>query len=165
MKAAWYEKQGPAREVLKVGDMPDPIPDPGEVRIRVAASDINPGDIRKREDAFRWHAYPCVIPHSDGAGQIDRVGDNVSADWSMALSPFRYRRGIHGGPLDHVAPLPEKVAVEQGACLGIPGITAHRAVHVAGPVSGRTVLMRGAAGAVGLCVVQPARTWTPMLSS
>ena len=64
MRAAWYEKQGPAREVLVVGEMPDPRPGPGEVQIRIAASGINPGDIKKREDSFnQWHAkYPRVIP-------------------------------------------------------------------------------------------------------
>jgi NADPH2:quinone reductase len=60
-------------------------------------------------------------------------------------------------PVDQIAPLPEKVSMEQGACLGIPGITAHRAVHVAGPVNGRTVLVEGAAGSVGICAVQLAR--------
>ena len=59
MKAAWYEKQGPARDVLVVGEMPDPIPAKGEVRIRVAASGINPGDIKKRQNAFGYGiAYP-----------------------------------------------------------------------------------------------------------
>ena len=72
MIAAWYEKQGPAKDVLTVGEMPDPHPAAGEVRIRVAASGINPGDIKKREDAFGYGmAYARVIPHSDGAGQVD----------------------------------------------------------------------------------------------
>jgi NADPH:quinone reductase-like Zn-dependent oxidoreductase len=75
MRAAWYEKQGPAREVLGVGEMPDPYPVAGEVRIRIAASGINPGDIKKREDAFGYGMpYPRVIPHSDGAGRVDQVG-------------------------------------------------------------------------------------------
>ena len=73
------------------------------------------------------------------------------------LSAFRDGGGVHGGPGDHLAPLPDNVSMEQGACLGIPGITAHRAVHVAGPVSGRTVLVQGATGSVGLCAVQLAR--------
>ena len=51
MRAAWYEKQGPAKDVLMVGEMPDPHPVAGEVRIRIAASGINPGDIKKRQDA------------------------------------------------------------------------------------------------------------------
>src|SRR5262249_18442410 len=82
MRAAWYERQGPAREVLQVGEMPTPIPAAGEVRIRVAASGINPGDIKKRQDSFGLGMpYPRVIPHSDGAGRVDQVGEGVSSDW------------------------------------------------------------------------------------
>ena len=69
MKAAWYEKQGPAAQVLIVGEMPDPQPGPGEVRIRMAASGVNPGDVIKRQDTFGVGlSFPRVIPHSDGAG-------------------------------------------------------------------------------------------------
>jgi NADPH2:quinone reductase len=82
MRAAWYEKQGLAREVLVVSEMPDPNPGAGEVRIRIAASGINPGDIKKRQDAFGYGMpYPRVIPHSDGAGQVDQVGEGVSSEW------------------------------------------------------------------------------------
>jgi NADPH:quinone reductase-like Zn-dependent oxidoreductase len=82
MRAAWYEKQGPAREVLQVSEMPDPTPSAGEVRIRIAVSGINPGDTKKRGDAFGvGMAYPRVIPHSDGAGRIDQIGPGVSAEW------------------------------------------------------------------------------------
>lgn len=82
MKAAWYEKQGPAQEVLVVGEMPDPRPAAGEVRIRITASGINPGDIKKRQDSFGLGmAYPRVIPHSDGAGHVDEVGEGVPSDW------------------------------------------------------------------------------------
>jgi NADPH:quinone reductase len=167
MKAAWYEKQGPPREVLVVGEMPDPIPAPGEVRIRIAASGINPGDTKKRQDAFGLGMpYPRVIPHSDGAGRIDRVGDGVSSDWigrsvwcygAQSYRPFGTAAEFTVVPVGQIAPLPENVSTEQGACLGIPGITAHRAVHVAGPVRGRTLLVQGAGGAVGLCAVQLAR--------
>jgi NADPH:quinone reductase len=167
MKAAWYEKQGPPREVLVVGQMPDPIPAAGEVRIRIAASGINPGDVKKREDTFGiGMAYPRVIPHSDGAGTIDKVGDGVSSEWigrsvwcygAQSYRPFGTAAEFTVVPLDQVAPLPQNVSMEQGACLGIPGITAHRAVHVAGPVHGRTVLVQGAGGAVGLCAVALAR--------
>jgi NADPH:quinone reductase len=167
MKAAWYEKQGPAREVLKVGEMPDPTPGAGEVRIRIAASGINPGDTKKREDAFGiGMAYPRVIPHSDGAGRIDKIGDGVSSEWmgrevwcygAQSYRAFGTAAEFTVVPADHVAPLPKKVSMEQGACLGIPGITAHRAVHVGGPVCGRTVLVQGAAGAVGMCAVALAR--------
>jgi NADPH2:quinone reductase len=82
MRAAWYEKQGPAREVLVVGEMPEPHPSAGEVRIRIAASGINPGDTKKRQDSFGvGMPYPRVIPHSDGAGQVDQVGEGVPSDW------------------------------------------------------------------------------------
>jgi NADPH:quinone reductase len=74
MRAAWYETHGPARQVLEVGIMADPTPGPGEVRIGIAASGINPGDTKKRQDAFGYGMpYPRVIPHSDGAGEIDLV--------------------------------------------------------------------------------------------
>jgi NADPH:quinone reductase len=167
MRAAWYERQGPARDVLTVGEMPDPIPGAGEVRIRIAASGINPGDVKKREDTFSYGMpFPRVIPHSDGAGRIDRLGAGISPEWlgrsvwcygAQSYRPFGTAAEFTVVPLELVVPLPENVAMEQGACLGIPGITAHRAVHVAGSVSGRTVLVQGAAGSVGLCALQLAR--------
>src|SRR5215469_1060744 len=167
MRAAWYEKQGPARDVLVVGEMPDPSPGAGEVRIRVAASGINPGDIKKRQDSFGLGmAYPRVIPHSDGGGIVDQVGEGVAADWvgrrvwcygAQSYRPFGTAAEFTVVPLDHVATLPESVSPEEGACLGIPGITAHRAVFVGGAVTGQTVLVQGAAGAVGMCAVALAR--------
>jgi NADPH:quinone reductase len=167
MKAAWYEKQGAARAVLTVGEMPDPTPAAGEVRIRIAASGINPGDTKKRQDAFGYGMpYPRVIPHSDGAGRVDKIGEGVSSEWmgrsvwcygAQSYRPFGTAAELTVVPADQVAPLPKNVSMEQGACLGIPGITAHRAVHIAGSVGGRTVLVQGAAGSVGLCAVQLAR--------
>jgi NADPH:quinone reductase len=167
MRAAWYEKQGPAKEVLVVGEMPDPHPAAGEVRIRVAASGVNPGDIKKRQDSFALGMpYPRVIPHSDGAGQVDEVGNGVPSGWlgqsvwcfgAQSYRPFGTAAEFTVVPVDHVARLPKNASMEQGACLGIPGITAHGAVHVAGELNGRTVLVQGAAGSVGLCAVQLAR--------
>lgn len=167
MRAAWYERQGPAREVLITGEMPDPSPAAGEVRIRIVASGINPGDIKKRQDFFGYGmAYPRVIPHSDGAGTVDQVGSGVSSEWigrrvwcygAQSYRPFGTAAEFTTVPVDQVAALPEKVSMEQGACLGIPGFTAHRAVHVGGQVNARSVLVQGAAGAVGLCAVQLAR--------
>ena len=164
MRAAWYDKQGPARDVLVVGTMDDPHPIAGEVRIRVAVSGVNPGDIKKREGTFGvGMPYPRVIPHSDGAGTVDAVGEGVSQEWvgrrvwcygAQSYRPFGTAAEYVVVPVKQVAPLPEGVSMEQGACLGIPGITAHRAVHVAGTVAGRTVLVQGGAGAVGACAVQ-----------
>ena len=164
MKAAWYEKQGAARDVLVVAEMDDPQPREGEVRIRVAFSGINPGDVKKREDAFGvGMPYPRVIPHSDGAGTVDAVGEGVSRDWlgrrawcygAQSYRPFGTAAEYTVVPLEQVVQLPQGVPLEQGACLGIPGITGHRAVHVAGSLNGKTVLVQGGAGAVGACAVQ-----------
>lgn len=167
MRAAWYEKQGSADDVLVVGEMPDPEPGPDEVRIRVAASGINPGDLQKRRNAFGYGMpYPRVIPHSDGAGIVDRVGDGVPASrvgervWcygAQSYRPFGTAAEYVAVPSAQAVPLPDEVPFEQGTCLGIPGITAHRCVHAAGPVEGRVVLVQGGAGAVGACAVQLAR--------
>jgi len=112
MRAAWYEKQGSAREVLVVGEMPDPHPGAGEVRIRIKASGINPGDIKKRQDAFGYGmAYPRIIPHSDGAGQVDQVGEGISSEWigrlvwcygAQSYRPFGTAAEFTVVPLDHV---------------------------------------------------------------
>jgi NADPH:quinone reductase len=167
MKAAWYERQGAAKDVLMVGEMPTPTAGIGEVRIRIAASGINPGDIKKRQDAFGYGmSYPRVIPHSDGAGIIDQIGEGVSAQWlgarvwcygAQSYRPFGTAAEYTVVPVAQVALLPANVSLEQGACLGIPVITAHRAVHIAGEVRGRTVLVQGGAGAVGICAIQLAR--------
>jgi NADPH2:quinone reductase len=167
MRAAWYERQGPAAEVLVVGEMPTPEPGPNEVRIRVAASGINPGDVKKRHDKFGiGMPSPRVVPHSDGAGVIDEVGSGVSRSrigervWCFGAQSYRpYGTAAEYAvvPTEQAVPLPSVVSFEQGACLGIPGITAHRAVHVAGPVRGRTLLVQGGAGAVGQCAVALAR--------
>jgi NADPH:quinone reductase len=164
MKAAWYEKQGAARDVLTVGDMDELQPHAGEVRLRIAVSGVNPGDVKKRQNAFGvGMPYPRVIPHSDGAGTVDVVGEGVSQEWigrrvwcygAQSYRPFGTAAEYTVVPLEQAVPLPETVPVERGACLGIPGITAHRAVHVAGPVKGSTVLVQGGAGAVGACAVQ-----------
>ena len=146
MIAAWYERPGPAAEVLQVGEMPDPEPGPGEVRIRLTISGINPGDTKKRGD---WVGdglpYPRVIPHSDGAGVIDAVGDGVDRArvgervWvhgAQSYRPFGTAAQCTVVPAEQAVALPDEVADELGACLGIPGITAHRAVFGDGPVAG-----------------------------
>src|SRR6266849_4001996 len=130
MKASWYEKQGPARDVLVVGEMPDPIPAAGEVRIRIAASGVNPGDVKKRQDAFGYGMpYGRVIPHSDGAGHVDRVGEGGNGDWlqrpvwcygAQTYRPFGTAAEYTIVPVAQAVPLPDRVPAEQGACLGIP---------------------------------------------
>ena len=167
MKAAWYEKQGRAAEVLVVGEMPDPRPEPGEVRIRIAASGINPGDVKKRQDAFEvGMPFPRVVPHSDGAGTIDAVGEGVPDSrmgervWCFGAQryrPFGTAAEYVVVPGAQAVPLSVEVPFEQGACLGIPGITAHVAVHAGGPVDAHSILVQGGAGAVGSCAVALAR--------
>ena len=167
MKAAWYENQGPASEVLITGTTRPPEPKTGEVRIRVAASGINPGDVKKRQDAFSvGMPHSRVIPHSDGAGTIDRVGPGVPKSrvgervWcygAQSSRPFGTAAEYVVVPSPQAISLPGTISMEQGACLGIPGITAHRAVDVAGSVKGRTVLVQGGGGAVGQCAIALAR--------
>lgn len=164
MRAAWYERQGNARDVLVVGEMDTPHPQEGEVRIRLAVSGINPGDVKKRQNAFGYGMpYPRIIPHSDGAGTVDAVGRGVSEEWlgrrvwchaAQTYRPFGTAAEYTVVPSERVALLPEVVQLEQGGCLGIPGITAHRAVHVAGPIDGSIVLVQGGAGAVGAFAVR-----------
>lgn len=167
MKAAWYESQGPADRVLIVGDMPDPQPGAGEVRLRIQASGINPGDVKKRSDDFGiGMPFPRVVPHSDGSGIIDSLGEGVSG-WSVgdrvwcfgaqSYRPFGTAAEYSVVPATNVAPLPDGVGFGQGACLGIPGITAHRAVHAGGPPAKKWVLVQGGAGAVGMAAVALAR--------
>ena len=163
MRAAWYERQGSPSDVLYVGERESPSPGPGEVRIHVAASGINPGDVKKRSDSFGvGMSFPRVIPHSDGAGVIEEVGDGVAASrtgervWCFGAQsgrPFGTAAEYVVVPAEQAIPLPDGVSFEAGACLGIPGITAHRAVHVAGTMEDRTVLVQGGGGAVGQCAV------------
>jgi len=162
MRAAWYERNGSAREVLQVGDMPDPQPGPGEVRVRVHASGVNPSDWKTRSGS-RPMIAPRVIPHSDGAGIVDRVGAGVdparvgervwiwNGQWKR---PFGTAAELVTLPSEQAVPLPETVTFEAGACLGIPALTAHRAVTVDGSPEGQTVLVAGGAGAVGHYAIQ-----------
>jgi NADPH2:quinone reductase len=153
--------------VLIVGEMTTPEPGPEEVRINVVASGVNPGDVKKRADTFGvGMPYPRVIPHSDGAGVIDAVGDGVSSSkvgeraWcfgAQSYRPFGTAAEYVAVPAEQAIPLPAGVSFEQGACLGIPGVTAHRAVHVAGAVDGLAVLVQGGAGSVGQCATALAR--------
>lgn len=164
MRAVYYDRQGPADEVLQIGELPDPEPGPGEVRVRLRYSGISPGDTKKRAGYFgSTMPYPRVIPHSDGSGTIDRVGDGVDPNrigqrvWvynAQSYRPFGTAADYTVVPDATAVPLPDGVDDELGACLGIPGITAHRAVFADGPVDGQTLLVHGALGAVGSLAAQ-----------
>jgi NADPH2:quinone reductase len=173
MRAAWYEHRGAARDSLVVGEMPTPAPGDGEVRIAVSVSGISPGDVKKRSGWQRAPMpHPRVIPHSDGAGVIDAVGAGVDAArigqpvWCYGAQSYR-----PFGTAAQFVVVPEALAValppagelsarelaEQASCLGIAGITAHRAVFADGPVDGLVVLVHGAVGGVGSIATQLAR--------
>jgi NADPH2:quinone reductase len=167
MKAACYEKTGPAADVLRLVDLPDPEPGPGEVRVRLQWSGVNPSDVKSRA-GLRSKAmpFPRVVPHSDGAGVIDRVGPGVPASrvgepvwvWNAAFGrPDGTAAQYVALPSRQAVRLPEGVPPEAGACFGIPALTALHAVQGWGGVEGRTVLVAGGAGAVGHYAVQFAR--------
>jgi NADPH2:quinone reductase len=132
MKAAWYECQGGADDVLQVGTLPDPTPQAGEVRIRLAFSGINPGDVKKRTDEFGYGmSYPRIIPHSDGSGFIDQVGEGVAAErlgervWcfgAQSYRPFGAAAEYVVVPESHAVALVDRIELAVGATLGIPGI-------------------------------------------
>lgn len=167
MRAVWYDRQGPASEVLQVGELPDQEPGPGEVRVRVRFSGVNPGDTKKRRGWLGSSMpYPRVIPHSDAAGIIDTVGEDVSRDrvgrrvWvygAQSYRPFGTAAQHTVVPEQLAVDLPDPVPDEVGACLGIPGLTAHRAVFGDGPIANATVLVHGVLGGVGALAAQLAR--------
>jgi NADPH:quinone reductase len=167
MRAAWYERPGPAAEVLQIGEMEAPEPGPGEVLVRVALSGVNPGDTKKRGD---WLGYgmpfPRIVPHSDGAGVVERIGEGVESArvgervWLYGAQSYRAfgtAAQFTAVPAEQAVPLPSGVSDEVGACLGIPGITAHRAVFADGQVAGKTILVQGILGGVGSMAAQLAR--------
>jgi len=167
MKAAWYEKQGEAQEVLQVGDLPEPSLGKGEVRVRVHASGINPSDTKNRSG---WEGlplrFPQVIPHQDGAGVIEAVGEGVpSARMGERVWIYEAQLGRPFGtaaefvvlPSEQAVRLPDSTNFVVGACLGVPAMTAHRCVFADGPVTGQTILVSGGAGAVGHYAIQLAK--------
>ena len=167
MKAVWYERTGPAREVLSFGEMPTPEAGPGEVRVRMEASGVNPADVGRRSGGYRPLEYPRVIPNSDGAGIVDQVGKGVTRlEPGQRVWLFNGQRNgrAFGTAAEYIAlaeqlvtPLPDHLSFGQGATLGIPGMTAWCAVFADGPVAGKTVLVTGGAGAVGHYAVQLAK--------
>jgi NADPH2:quinone reductase len=159
MKAAYYSAKGLARDVLIVGEQPDPVPQSGEVLVRIAYSGVNPSDVKSRSGGTNPAMdFPRVIPHSDGAGVIEAVGEGVSPQrvgqrvWTINgqwKRPFGTAAELIALPENQVAALPENASMETGASLGIPLLTAWYAVHACGGLLGKTVLVYGATGAVG----------------
>ena len=172
MRAVSYRRFGPAAEVLEVGTLPDPSPGPGEVLVRVHASGVNPSDVKSRAGRRGSNPDPLIVPHNDGAGVIEAVGSGVDQArvgervwlWNTNRSPDGSTQGKIGTAAELVAlpaaqagPLVGEATFVEGACLGVPAMTAHRAVFADGPVRGKTVLVTGGAGAVGFYAIQFAK--------
>lgn len=167
MRTAYYERNGPAREVLELDAFDTPHPGPGEVRVRLATSGVNPSDVKARSGSTRKIDYPRVIPHSDGAGEIDLVGDGIpssrlgervwvwNAQWGR---PFGTCAEYVTLPSPQAVHLPANASFEVGACLGIPAMTAYHAIAISGAAPGMTLLIAGGAGAVGHYAVQFAKS-------
>lgn len=164
MKAAWYERNGPARDVLVVGEVDMPEPEAGEVRVKLATSGVNPSDVKGRRG--RPPTAPRIIPHSDGAGIVDAVGKGVSHSrtgervwiWNGQWKrPDGTAAEYICVPEQQAVRLPANVDFAAGACLGIPALTALHAVTLCGKVAGKTLLVTGAGSAVGYYATQIAK--------
>lgn len=167
MRAAIYTTKGPAADVLRVIEKSDPEPAAGEVRVKLAFSGVNPSDVKSRAGASaRGGGYPEVIPHSDGAGTIDKIGQGVNSallgqrvwvfngQWDR---PFGTAAEFITLPVAQTAALPDELSFEIGASIAIPLMTAMHAVQSCGSLMGKTVLIPGAAGSVGFYATQLAR--------
>lgn len=166
MRAAVYTSIGAADEVLAIREIECPEPGPGEVRVRMAVSAVNPTDVKTRSGATPRAIDDFQVPHMDGAGTIDAVGEGVDADrigervW-LLLAAFGSRWGTAAQwsivAADRAIPLPDTASFELGATLGVPAVTAAHCLFADGPIAGRDVLVAGGAGAVGRAAIQLAR--------
>lgn len=168
MKAAFYNHKGPARKVLQVADVPIPRPSDGEVLVSIRASGVNPSDTKTRSGARGNTAmpFPLIIPHQDGAGVIESVGKGVpQSRIGERVWIYEAQLGQSMGtaaqytcvPQQNAIYLPENTSFAEGACLGVPALTAHRCVFADGAIKGQTVLVTGGAGAVGFYAIQFAK--------
>lgn len=167
MRAAFYRSYGEAREVLELGEVPTPAPAPGEVVVRVAFSGINPSDCNRRRGIRQRVDNPLIVPHNDGSGVIEAVGEGVAPGrigqrvWLWNGQRDGRTMGTAAeyfiGPERYAVVLPDALSLEEGACLGVPAVTAYTSLLEEGPVDGLDVLVTGAAGAVGHYAAQFAR--------
>ena len=168
MRAVWFERKGPAREVLVFGEMPDPAPGVGEVRVAIHVSGLNPTDTKTRGGWLGNTAmpFPRMITGQDGAGIVDRVGAGVPESrlgervWVYEAylgRPFGTTAEYVVVPAHRAVPLPGTIDFAIGAGLGVPALTAHRCLFIDGPIHGRTVLVQGGGGGVGNAAIQLAR--------
>ena len=177
MKTIVYSETGDP-SVLHLVDRPVREPGAGEVRVRIVVSGVNPTDWKSRRGSAPGQALPFadVVPNQDGAGIVDAVGagvSNVAVGDRVWLALAAYQRASGGTaqeftvlPAENVFLLPSPASFDQGASLGVPAITAYRALTVAedgpqrlhpGALDGIFVLVAGGAGAVGHAAIQLAR--------
>jgi NADPH:quinone reductase len=166
MRAAVYDRTGPAGHVLRIADVPRPEPGPGEVRVRIHVSGVNPTDWKSRAGATPRPITQFQIPNHDGAGVIDAVGEGVDPGrvgqrvwvW-LAAAGQRWGTAAEWTvlPGERAVPLPDDVSLDLGASLGVPAMTAYRALFADGPLDGKTVLVAGGAGAVGHFAIELAK--------
>jgi NADPH2:quinone reductase len=167
MKAVWYERTGPAAEVLTFGDIPTPAAGPGELLIRLQASGVNPADVGRRAGTYSALEFERVIPNSDGAGLIEQIGAGITRfERGQRVWLFNGQRNGRalGTAAEYIAlaehlvtPLPDNLSFAEGATLGIPAMTAWCSLFGDGPIAGQTVLVTGGAGAVGHYAAQLAK--------
>jgi NADPH2:quinone reductase len=165
MRAAFYEKTGPASEVLQVSEVDLPEPGPGQVRVLISFSGINPTDVKTRSRGVA-SINEFQIPHQDGSGVIDAVGAGIDPSrigervWVMlAANENRYGTAAQHCIVNSelARQLPDAATLELGATLGVPAVTAAYCLFADGPIAGESVLVSGGAGAVGRAAVQLAK--------
>ncbi len=166
MRAVWYEQAGAASDVLIFGEMPDPMPGPGEVRVRIALSAVNPTDVKRRASGRELNQFRRIIPNNDGSGIIDVVGEGVPESrvgervWIFGAQAMRASgtgAEFCALPARQAVFLPDGISLEDGACLGVPAVTAHRALFADGDIENQVVLVTGGSGRVGHYAVQLAK--------
>ena len=166
MRAVWHEQTGPARDVMEVGDVGRPTPEYGDVLVRLYASGVNPADTNRR-GGRGWHSNAGrTIPHVDGAGAIEGVGAGVDPRRiGERVWTYMGAAGRQSGtaaqytvfPADIAAPLDDALTFTEGACLGVPAMTAHRCLFADGSITGLDILITGGAGGVGQYAIQLAK--------
>ena len=166
MRAAVYHRIGPAREVMRIEDVDLPEPGPGEVRVRIHVSGVNPTDWKSRAGITPRPIARFQVPNQDGAGVIDAVGAGVDPArmgervwvW-FAAAGQRWGTAAEWSvlPAERAVPLPDRASMELGASLGVPAMTAHHCLFADGPIDGKIVLVAGGAGAVGHFAIELAK--------
>lgn len=153
--------------VLRLEEVATPTPGPGQVQVRIQAAGVNPVDTYIRSGRYGFLPTPPYIPGSDGAGVITEVGAGVT-DWAPGQRVFFFGTSLGKAfgayaeyavcAADRVYRLPDRIGFAQGAAIGVPYATAHRALFGRGRGrAGEIVMVHGASGGVGIAALQLAR--------